>query len=45
LTGGTYSLLGNLPAIPAVHLAEDPANPNRIVAATYARGVWAYTFK
>ena len=27
------------------HLAEDPANPNRIIAATYARGVWAYTFK
>jgi len=45
LTGGAYSVLGNLPAMPVVHLTEDPANPNRIVAATYARGVWAYTFK
>jgi hypothetical protein len=45
LTGGAYSILGNLPAMPVVHLAEDPANSNRIIAATYARGVWAYTFK
>ena len=45
LTGGTYSVLGNLPALPVVHISEDPANPNRIIAATYARGIWAYTFK
>jgi len=45
LTGSAYSVLGNLPAMPVVHLAENPANPNRIIAATYARGVWAYTFK
>jgi len=31
--------------VAAAHLAEDPASPNRIIAATYARGVWACTFK
>jgi hypothetical protein len=45
LTGGAYSILGNLPAMPVVHLVDDPGNANRIIAATYARGVWAYTFK
>jgi hypothetical protein len=43
-TGGTYSVLGNLPPMPVVHLSIDPANPKRIIAATYARGVYAYTF-
>jgi hypothetical protein len=42
--GSTWSILGDLPAMPVVHLALDPSNPNRIVAATYGRGVWAYTF-
>jgi hypothetical protein len=42
--GGTYSVLGNLPPMPVVHLSIDPANPKRIIAATYARGVYAYTF-
>jgi hypothetical protein len=41
--GGTWRVLGDLPALPVVHLAVDPANANRIIAATYARGVWAYT--
>ena len=44
LTGGTYSVLGNLPTMPVVQLSQDPANANRIIAATYARGIWAYTF-
>jgi hypothetical protein len=42
--GSTWSVLGNLTAMPFVHLAVDPSNANRIVAATYGRGVWAYTF-
>jgi hypothetical protein len=42
--GSTWSVLGNLPAMPVVHLALDPSNPNRIIAATYGRGVYAYSF-
>jgi hypothetical protein len=30
--------------MPVVHFALDPSNTNRIVAATYGRGVYAYTF-
>jgi hypothetical protein len=45
LTGGTYSLMSGLPPLPVVHLAVDPANPNRVIGATYAQGAWAYTFK
>ena len=44
LTGGTYSLMGNLPVMPVVHLGVDPANANRIIAATYGRGAYAYTW-
>jgi hypothetical protein len=44
-TGGTYSLLGDLPIMPVVHLSVDPANATRIIAATYGRGAYAYTFK
>jgi hypothetical protein len=46
-----YDVFGELPAAFASSgltgggYSEDPANPNRIIAATYARGVWAYTFK
>ena len=43
VTGGTYSLMGNLPVMPVVHLALDPANQNRIIAATYGRGAYSYT--
>jgi hypothetical protein len=44
-TGGTYQKLGTgLPAVPISHLTQDPANPNRIIAATFGRGVWSYTF-
>jgi hypothetical protein len=42
LTGGAYSRLGDLPAVPVVTLREDPANPNRIVAATFGRGIYQY---
>jgi hypothetical protein len=42
--GQTWSVLGDLPAMPFVHLVVDPSNASRIVAATYGRGVWAYTF-
>jgi hypothetical protein len=42
--GGTYQLLGNLPPMPVVHLVVDPSNPKRIIAATYARGVWVFSF-
>ena len=42
--GTTWSILGDLPAMPIVHFSIDPSNANRIVAATYGRGVWAYTF-
>jgi hypothetical protein len=43
--GGTYTRLGTgLPAVPISHIAADPAHPNRIVVATFGRGVWSYTF-
>jgi hypothetical protein len=44
VTGGTYSLLGNLPVMPVVHLGVDPGNPNRIIAATYGRGAYAFNW-
>jgi hypothetical protein len=42
--GATWSILGDLPAMPVVRFSIDPSNANRIVAATYGRGVWAFTF-
>jgi photosystem II stability/assembly factor-like uncharacterized protein len=42
--GKTWSLLGDLPAMPVVNFEIDPSNAKRLVAATYGRGVWAYTF-
>jgi hypothetical protein len=42
--GATWSILGDLPAMPVVHFALDPSNPKRIIAATYGRGVYAYNF-
>jgi hypothetical protein len=42
--GATWSVLGDLPAMPVVNFELDPSNAKRIVAATYGRGVWAYTF-
>jgi hypothetical protein len=43
-SGGAYSRLGDLPSVPVVAIREDPANPNRIVAATFGRGVYQYVF-
>jgi len=45
LTGGTYSRLGDLPAVPVVHLTRDPSNASRIVVSTFGRGLYAYTFE
>ena len=42
--GATWTVLGDLPAMPVVNFELDPSNANRIVAATYGRGVWTYTF-
>ncbi len=42
--GATWAVLGDLTAMPFVNFELDPSNPNRIVAATYGRGVWTYTF-
>jgi hypothetical protein len=42
--GTTWNLLGDLPAMPVVNFEIDPSNAKRIVAATYGRGVWAFTF-
>jgi photosystem II stability/assembly factor-like uncharacterized protein len=44
LNGGAYSRLGDLPAVPVVTIRQDPGNGNRIVAATFGRGVYSYTF-
>src|SRR5207247_224825 len=44
-TGGPYDILGKgLPAAPMLHLSVAPQNPAMIVAATYGRGVFSYTF-
>ena len=42
LNGTDWALMGDLPAIAVNQLVQDPANPNRIFAATYGRGVWTY---
>jgi hypothetical protein len=42
--GKSWSILGDLPAMPVVNFELDPANAKRVVAATNGRGVWAYTF-
>jgi len=44
LTGGSYSRLGDLPSVPVVSIKQDPSNPKRVIAATFGRGVYAFTF-
>ena len=44
LDGGTYRVLGDLPAIPVASLAFAPNNPNLLYAATYGRGVLSFAF-
>jgi hypothetical protein len=31
--------------VPVVTIREDPGNAKRLIAATFGRGVYAYTFK
>ena len=42
--GGSYSVLGFLPAAPVDTLRISPGNPDLMVAALWGRGVWAYCF-
>jgi hypothetical protein len=44
--GRRFGLLGDdLPAAPVASLQLDPGNANRLVVASFGRGVWSYTFK
>ena len=44
LGGGTYSRLGDLPALPVITIRDDPASQNRLIVGTFGRGVYAFTF-
>jgi hypothetical protein len=44
LGGGTYSRLGDLPAVPVITIRDDPASQNRLIVGTFGRGVYAFTF-
>ncbi len=45
LTGSSYSVLGgNLPNVPVVTLRLKPGDPNTLVAATYGRGAYTFSF-
>lgn len=45
LAGGTtFARLGGLPVVPISTMNLKPDNPNLLVAATYGRGLWTYTF-
>jgi hypothetical protein len=35
---------GSLPVVPVVSVQVDPGNPNRLLVATYGRGLWVYDF-
>ena len=43
-SGGTYSRLGDLPTVPVLTIRQDPGNANHIIAATFGRGVYGFTF-
>lgn len=44
--GGGWGLLGtDLPAAPVFSLQADPADPNRLLAASFGRGLWSYEFR
>jgi hypothetical protein len=45
LTGGSYSRFGDLPMVPVLTIRQDPGNANRLIAATFGRGVYQYVFK
>jgi hypothetical protein len=43
--GGTWGVLGTgLPTVPVFTIRLSPSNPNLMIAATYGRGVYQYTF-
>ena len=43
--GGSFGMLGTgLPATPVFTIRISPSNPNLMIAATYGRGVYKYTF-
>ena len=43
--GESYQVLGNgMPSVPVFHLTIDPSNPDRLIAATYGRGVYDFTY-
>jgi photosystem II stability/assembly factor-like uncharacterized protein len=44
LGGGTWRVLGNLPAFTTVALTFAPNDPNLLFAATYGRGIWSFHF-
>ena len=46
LDGGEWGVLGDdLPAAPVFSMQLDPANADRMVIASFGRGIWDYTFK
>jgi hypothetical protein len=44
LDGGTWQVLGGLPAFTTAALAFSPADPNLLYAATFGRGIWSFHF-
>ncbi len=44
LDGGTWKVLGNLPAFTTVALAFAPQDPDALYAATFGRGIWSFHF-
>jgi hypothetical protein len=44
LNGGTWSVLGDLPAFTTVALTLAPNDPDLLYAATFGRGIWAFHF-
>jgi len=44
LDGGTWRVLGNLPAFTTVALVFAPQDPDALYAATFGRGIWKFHF-
>ena len=42
--GGRWAALEVLPRVPVTSIDNDPADPNRVVLATYGRGIYEYRF-
>jgi photosystem II stability/assembly factor-like uncharacterized protein len=45
LDGGSWQVLGDLPAVPTVAMTFAPNDPDLLYAATYGRGIWAFSFR